>query len=271
MPEGPEILFLSMYLKNKLSDKYISLIGDYSPEINIPLDLEGKIIDISSKGKILFFKLSSKTKNKFYYMHIHFGLSGWIVFNNTSNYLKYKFIVSDNINKSKDYNIGIEDKPRLSKLNVYSEDDHSEIITKLGIDIFQKEFTLENFKFHCTSRKVGLLGLLLKQEIFCGIGNYIKNEAIYLSNVHYQVKSNELTDEQYKTLYNSILFVSYSSLKEQLDSKNMFNKLEPKYTHNIPTILEVPYNYKIYKQSYTPDGKPVKKIQVAGRDTYIVG
>jgi hypothetical protein len=65
--------------------------------------------------------------------------------------------------------------------------------------------------------------------------------------------------------------VSYSSLKEQLDSKNMFNKLEPKYTHNIPTILEVPYNYKIYKQSYTPDGKPVKKIQVAGRDTYIVG
>ena len=57
-----------------------------------------------------------------------------------------------------------------------------------------------------------LANFLLDQHTICGIGNYIKNEAMYLTKLNVFVKMNELTKEQVNHLYKNILFVAYSKL-----------------------------------------------------------
>lgn len=86
MPEGPEILCITTYLKDKILGGTIKL----SQDINNNLSDKNKIVDISCKGKLLFLKINDDNKN--YYLHIHLGLSGWIVFSR-AKYVKYSFIV----------------------------------------------------------------------------------------------------------------------------------------------------------------------------------
>jgi len=261
MPEGPEILCITTCLKDKFLGGKIKLSKDI---INTLFEINEniEIIDIFCKGKLLFIKL--KNDNNFYYLHIHLGLTGWIIFKNPKN-VKYTFIISKN---NKDYHIFIEDKTRLSKLEIHNEEEHNKITDKLGIDIFTKEFTLEKFKQVVKSKNMIFASFLLKQELFCGIGNYIKNEILYMNNLDINIKTKMLSDEQIEELYKDILFVGYSNLIEQLRNINLENKLQEHNKINMPSLLEVPYEYKIYKRKTTLDGKIVKITKVGGRDTY---
>jgi endonuclease-8 len=267
MPEGPEILFFSTFLKRKFMMGKVSDIKSNTDQlINIPIDLEGEVVDICSKGKLLWIKMKSTIANKYYYMHIHLGISGWILFKEPKLFVKYEFKLKTINNK--EHMIYIEDKIRLSKLQIYDEFEHSQILKKLGTEIFTQEFTLEKFKSVIKKRNVILASFLLKQDIFCGIGNYIKNEVLHMGNLKPDIKTGELNDTQIEELYKNILFVSYSCLIEQLQNTDIKQYLAPEYKINIPDNIEVPYKYRIYGRSTTDDGQKVKKIKVGGRDTY---
>ena len=269
MPEGPEILFFSTFLKKKFMTTKISNIKSNTNElINIPVDLEGEIVDVHSKGKLLWMKMTSNTTNKYYYMHIHLGISGWILFKDPKYFVKYEFKLTTK--NGKEFMIYLEDKIKLSKLQIYKEDEHTEIINKLGVEIFINEFRLEKFKSVVKKRNVTLASFLLKQEFFCGIGNYIKNEVLYMGNLDINIKTGELKDEQIDELYKNILFVAYSCLVEQLRNSEIEQYLSSEYKMNMPDNIEVPYKYRIYGRSTTDDGKKVKKVKVGGRDTYTI-
>jgi formamidopyrimidine-DNA glycosylase len=111
-----------------------------------------------------------------------------------------------------------------------------------------------------------LLPTLLKQEYFAGLGNYIKNEAVYLSNIDVYSKTNELTDAEITKLYKNILFVSYSSLITLLTEIGLTN-IAKNIQH---PKLEIPYKYRIYGQTKTSDNKKVYKKKIGGRDTYTI-
>lgn len=260
MPEGPEILCITTFLKDKFIGGKIKLGEDIVNNLSENND----IIDIFCKGKLLFIKI--KSENIFYYLHIHLGLTGWIVFKNPKN-VKYSFIINKN---NKDFNIYIEDKTRLSKIVLYNQEEHEKINNKLGIDIFTEAFSLQKFKQIVKSKNMILASFLLNQELFCGIGNYIKNEVIYMNNFDIKIKTSGLSDNQIEQLYKDILFVAYSNLIEQLRKINLEDKLLNENKVNMPNILEVPYEYKIYKRLITLDGKQVKMTKIGGRDTYYV-
>lgn len=269
MPEGPEILFFSVFLKQKFMTTKISNIKSNTNElINVPVDLEGEVVDVCSKGKLLWIKMTSQTANKYYYMHIHFGISGWILFKDPKYFVKYEFKLTTK--SGKEFMIYLEDKIKLSKLQIYEEDEHNAILKKMGIEIFKNEFTIEKFKNTIKKRNIVLASFLLKQEIFCGIGNYIKNEVLYMGNLDVNIKTGELKDEQINELYKNILFVAYSCLVEQLRNSDIEQFLGAEYKMNMPQKIEVPYKYRIYGRSTTDDGKKVEKVKVGGRDTYKV-
>jgi endonuclease-8 len=269
MPEGPEILFFSVFLKQKFIKSKISDVKSYvDPAIILPTDFEGSIVDISSKGKLLWIKVTSNTANKYYYVHIHFGLDGWILFENPKDFVKYELKLETN-NKQQII-IYLEDKTRLSKLKICEELEHHEILNKLGVEIFKKEFTLEKFSSVIKHKNMMLASFLLKQDLFCGIGNYIKNEVLYMSKLPIKVKTRELSDVQIAQLYKNILFVAYSSLMEQLENQKIKEYLGSEYKINIPDKLEVPYTYKIYRRTTTDEGKKIIKIKIGGRDTYTI-
>ena len=271
MPEGPEILYWSILLKKKLVFKYKfdTIISYTNKPIIIPKDWNGKILETGCKGKLLWIEISSIDKNKKYYMHIHYGITGWLQFEKPETNIKFEFILEDIKTKSK-INLYMEDKRRFSKIVIYNENQHLKIISKLGIDIFEKDFTIDNFNTIIKNKNTMIAPLLLKQEIFCGIGNYIKNEIMYMTELKAKVKTNELNDNQIKELYSNILFVSYSNLVEILKNTKIFKYLDKSKSLYMPKKLEIPYEYKIYGKEITIDGKKVLKIKVGGRDSYCI-
>ncbi len=266
MPEGPEILYFATLFKKKLVDTIISDIKSYTdkPAI-IPKDYIGKVLSIDCKGKLLWFELSGKSQN--YYLHIHYGITGWLTFDKPEKNIKFEFIIKK---KDKDINMYMEDRRRFSKVQFYTKEKHDKIIEELGIDIFTTSFTEEKFKEEVKNKNMVLAAFLLNQNIFCGIGNYIKNEAMYLTTLRVKIKTSDLSNEQISKLYHNILFVSYSTLIEMLRSSKAEKYLEKSKRINEPAKLEIPYEYKIYSREETSDGKKVFKIKVAGRDSYCI-
>ena len=120
-------------------------------------------------------------------MHIHYGITGWLYFEKPESNIKFEFILK-NIKTNSKINLYMEDKRRFSKIIIYDEKQHHQIISKLGIDIFGKDFTLNNFKTIINSKDSMIAPLLLKQEIFCGIVNYIKNEVMYMTKLKAKIK-----------------------------------------------------------------------------------
>jgi formamidopyrimidine-DNA glycosylase len=267
MPEGPEILYTSIYLKKYLKNSQIETIKSFTdkPAI-IPKDYIGIVEDIGCKGKLFWIKVTGKEKS--YYIDIHYGITGWLQEKKPEKNIKFEFVIK---NKNNDYKyLYMEDTRRFSKVQINTQAQHDKLVNKLGVDLLSSNFTLENFKKIIKSKSTILAALLLKQEIFCGIGNYIKNEAIHLTNLKIKVKTNELTDDQIVKLYNNILFISYSTLIELLEFKNLKNILNKEITDLIPKKIEVPYVFKVYSRETTIDGKKVYKIKVAGRDSYCI-
>ena len=258
MPEGPELLYFSTFLKKTLINKKIKDILSFTDKpVILPSTWDGIILDIDNKGKLLWFKISGKN-NKVYYMHVHYGLTGWFTFDKPDKYIKFEFIITD---KDKEYHLYLEDKRRFSKIAIYDILEHESKLNKLGIDIFSDKFTLEKFKEFIKSKNTMLASLLLKQDIFCGIGNYIKNEVMYLTKLKSTIKTSELNDEQIKLLYHNILFVAYSNLIEMLKNSKIEKYLVLNKRINEPKKLEVPYKYKIYGLEETNDKKKYIKLK----------
>ena len=269
MPEGPETLYWSVLLNKKLASKYkFDEIKSFTDKpIIVPKDWEGKIEDSGCKGKLLWLVVSSNGGDKKYYMHIHYGLTGWLTFEKPESYIKFEFVLS-NLKNKKQINLYMEDKRRFSKIGIYTEQQHQKIISKLGVDIFENNFTLEYFKNIINKKDTLVAPLMLKQEIFCGIGNYIKNEVMYMCKLKAKIKTSELDENIIKQLYNDILFVAYSNLVQMLKDTNILKYIPKSKSSNMPKKLEVPYEYKIYGRETTLDGKKVLKIKVGGRDSY---
>ena len=264
MPEGPELTFCSTYFNKILKNHYFKTINSFTDKpVILPDDFNCKILEINNKGKLMWFKILYNNKN--HYIHVHYGITGWLVLNKPDKYLKFELEFIHNNKKNILY---MKDKRRFSKIKFLNEQEHFSIIEKIGVDIFTKEFTFKYFKEIIKSKNTILAGLLLKQEFFSGIGNYIKNEALYLTNLNSKIKTNQLTDKEIKKLYESILFVSYSKLYTELDEYNLKKYLLKDKINHVPKKLEIPYYFKIYNQEKTPNGEKVIKIKVAGRDSY---
>lgn len=290
MPEGPEIYYLSTLLKQKLTNLILTEIkannikydSKNNPDVrfeNLPNNINEqgyKILDVGCKGKLLWLYIcgNKHNENKFY-IHIHMGLTGWLKFDRPYTNANIKYELCFKNTQTNDLEIlYMEDKIKLSKINLYNEYEHNVQIYQLGIDIFSNDFTLEIFKNIIQDKKMILASLLLKQDIICGIGNYIKNEALYIDGLKLKpdVKTSELTEEQINKLYNNILIVSYSNLYTMLSNSNILKYLDENKLINLPDMnkLIVPYEYQIYKCEYTIDGYQVYKTKISGRDSYYI-
>lgn len=266
MPEGPELLYFATLLKKKLKNATIYDIKSFTdkPAI-IPKDYEGKILSVNSKGKLLWFQVTGKSQD--YYLHIHYGISGWLTFDRPEKNIKFEFNIKK---KDKEITMYMEDQRRFSKVKIVNFKEHNNIIDKLGIDIFSAEFTEEKFKETIKEKNMILAAFLLNQNIFCGIGNYIKNESMYKTYLRVKIKTSDLIDEQISKLYHNILFIAYSTLIEMLRDSKAEKYLDPSKRVNEPKKLEIPYIFQIYSREKTLDGQTVYKIKVAGRDSYCI-
>lgn len=255
MPEGPEIKFIGELCRKKLlNSKLIDIISNSKDKVKLPQI--SKLVDIQTKGKLLILIF------KDFYFHIHFGLTGWLTFER-DQYPKYELTF-------KLYNkimyVYIDDMRRFSKLKIYTNKSaHEKNINKLGVDILTQNFTLEYFTEKIKKQNKAIVSFLLEQDKFAGIGNYIKNESLYLAKINPNKKTGDLDDTQIKALYESIKFVAYSNTIDLLKEKKL----------HIDTIFKsiktkIPYYFNVYEQEKDLKGNKVTEEIIAGRRSFYV-
>lgn len=251
MPEGPEILYLSKICgKHLIGHKLVEIKSNSKHRINLPHISSLK--EIKTYGKQMVFIFDD------FYFHIHLGLTGWIVFKD-AEYPRYELIF-DNLT------MYIDDSRKFSKLKIYKDKKESEKkIKKLGVDILTKDFTFDYFSNYIQSKNKNISSLLLTQDKICGIGNYIRNEALYIAKISPHRSASDLDEKEIKKLYNAIIHVSYSNYIEMMK----MNKLSiDKMYKEIKT--EVPYIFKVYSNTVDPNGNKISIEDIGGRKSYYV-
>jgi formamidopyrimidine-DNA glycosylase len=260
MPEGPEIKYIKQICHTYLLYHELVNIQSNSKTV-VKLPSKSKLIDIQSKGKLLILIF------KDYFLHIHFGLTGWLTFENP-DYPKYELTFKKGSSEIKAY---IDDSRRFSKLKFLDDNEHNKALDKLGIDIFNKEFTLDFFEKEINKVNKKIVAFLLEQNKFCGIGNYIKNESLYISKIDPYSNTSNLDENDIKNLYDAIRFCAFSNFVE-LVKENKELKLDKDELNRLKkeVKLEVPYKYRVYQQETDPSGNKVIKKDISGRKTFYV-
>lgn len=258
MPEGPEIKYIKELCKKHLIGKTLeNIISNSDTKVKLPK--KSKLIDVESKGKqmVLIFE-------DFWFL-IHFGLTGWLTFAD-AKYPRYELHFND-------LTVYIDDSRRFSKLKIYeSEQSYKKVLNKLGIDIFSDEFTEDFFIESFGKSKKAIVAFLMDQSKFSGIGNYIKNESLYLSRISPHRKTDKITDEEKSKLFKSILHVAYSNFVENMELNKI--KLDKKDTKRIKELnikISSPYKFNVYgRDDYDLKGNKLTIEDIGGRTCYYV-
>lgn len=255
MPEGPEIKLLSEFLRKKIIGKQMTNLVSIS-KLKVKWDRPHTVLDVGCKGKLIWIEFED------FVLHIVLLINGWI-FDEKEPNIKYILVFETGLK------IYVTDPRKLCRIVRMDYDKHNEILDKnFGIDILTVNFTSDAFFNLVYDHSMNICAFLMDQKILAGVGNYIKNEALYLARILPRRKTDDLTDDEIEDLFCQIKFVSFSNLIEQMIDYGLrippsIKKLEPKY-------LEVPYRFKVYKMDFDPDGLQVKSQIIAGRNTYYV-
>jgi endonuclease-8 len=303
MPEGPEITILSQYLKTKLLNRIINrcdiLSGKYKrkPFDNILLLSmnQHKIIDIDSKGKLLWFVLENIENNNIIYMTSHLGLSGFWSFEKPSS-TRIKLLI-EHEKEDKFYDLYYEDDRNFGNINIYlQKEDFLKKINELAYDALKEDYTAKNFidwtkKYLSKSSKRGeqlIANVLMNQKqsdgIVCGIGNYLMAEILYNAKISPFRIMNSLSDFDLTSLCDSIQYVTKLSYYNnttgymahfgdfiKLHKERIDKKIYPNYHPKI-NVHNEEFKFNVYRQEKDPYGNNVeidKTIQNE-RSTYWV-
>jgi|SRR5579859_857743 len=179
MPEGPEVRLQADLLQRVVGSTIHGarvVSGRYLRKPITGLDeLAGsRITAINNHGKLIYFALDGKR-----YIHSTLGMSGsWEAEN-----LKHTRI-SLTLSKS---TIHYHDPRNFGTLKIVSAAEHQEKLSLLGPDFSKPldESVTTEIERRLSSYGSGCIAQsLLDQRIFCGIGNYLRADALYLAKIN---------------------------------------------------------------------------------------
>lgn len=242
MPEGPEILKYSLFLKNLCLNKtIISMHGNGAKiknnigELKLPLIVN----NVWSHGKVIIFELYDEKENNNYYMTSQLGMKGkW-----SDKYIKYtNLIISfgelvENVGKyQKTFSIYYADQLKygticllkdlndvfkrhgpclmtasLIRNNHMSMDKLNVIQIENICDICKYKDEIRNKSFRKDKR---LAEFMMEQNRVSGVGNYLRAEILYRSKLSPMRLLSTLSDDEIKMLYEETLTNMYESFKD---------------------------------------------------------
>ena len=139
----------------------------------------------------------------------------------------------------------------------------------IGTDILDVDFTLDYVIQTMESRKRNICSILMDQKLFAGLGNYIKNDALYLAHISPYQKSNKLTKSEYSKLWNSIRWIAFSNVSTWFKEYNL--TCPAHILKRAPKKLLVPYEFFVYDRTEDSLGNEIVFLKsCGGRRTYYV-
>ena len=134
----------------------------------------------------------------------------------------------------------------------------------LGPEPLSDEFTVERFAQALASRKSGIKGVLLDQQVVAGLGNIYADEALFYASIHPLRRANTLTMAEIARLHEGIIVVLTRSIEHGGTTfsgyRDMWGEAGDNYNH-----------VRVYQQ----DGKPcvqcgtlIERIVIAQRSAH---
>ncbi|OQY35130.1 MAG: formamidopyrimidine-DNA glycosylase [Chloroflexota bacterium] len=213
--------------------------------------VQGQTVErIGRRGKYLLIHLSEDT------LVLHFRMSGEVVVEaQTEPVAKHCRLM-----------LNFDDGIRLAFNNprkfgrVWLVADPEALLAHLGPEPLSDAFTPERFYTTLQGCHRQMKYFLLDQKIIAGLGNIYVDEALYLSKIHPQTKSDTLSFEQAELLWKSIRQVLRDGIENQGTSFDWMYK-GGNYQHFL----------KVYQRTGEPCaicGTPIKRITIAQRGTH---
>ena len=232
MPEGPSILHLKEQLL-PFKGKLVKKAGGYGA-MSAAWIKGKKLIDIITWGKHLLFVFSTGT------VRVHLGLFGDILINERKK-VNRSFFLEFATGEINGYVVkAIKLQKPLKEIYDWRTDILSRNFDKAYIKTLLKK------QAHKTIDEV-----LMDQAIFSGVGNKIRNEALYRAAIHPLSLTGKIPAVKINKLINEV--VNYATL--------FYNQLHAKGVNNF---------FQVYQQEYAADGSEVtmKVLQKSKRKIF---
>lgn len=219
MPEGPSLL----HLKDKLmpfKNKVVKKAGGYGKMSTSWINGK-KLLDIQTWGKHLFFIFKDGAVN------IHLGLFGEVLVDarkkvNRSFFLEFA---------TGEINGYVVRAKKEAKDLAETYDWRTDILSKKYDKTYVKKLIKENGKKYIEE-------VLMDQQIFTGVGNIIRNEALYRAGIHPLSVIEKIPAAKITKLINEVL--AYAKI--------FYNNLDKKGVNK---------DFSVYKQEFAEDGSEV--------------
>lgn len=288
MPEVCEIALTSEMLYNVLInyqlikinviDKKFKKVPKNLPKINKLLPI--KVIDINSKGKLMWIEFTDQN-NKNVYMTTGFGLEGKWSFEE-GKYAKMSFVFE---NKNEDKKTLIwNDIFSYGNIAFYTEKkDFTKKINSLGMDFLKSTYDyhiiwekIKNIKKTKFNNKMIVELLMDQKKLGSGLGNYLTPEILYRAKIKPSRKVSTLTENDAKILTKTIkrvLKLCYHSNDNKYLTflQKYLNKYVRKTYHDSTDIDDEGFEFLVYRRKEDDFGNKVKADKlIKGRTTYWV-
>lgn len=241
-PEGPEVARVSDSLNNILIGRTLSSIiitekGLKNHSSLRRIDFPSVITEITSKGKKILIYIKRNDGSKILIANALMMTGYWSF--KTDNYVKFTFIFKE----SKPIHFcSIRGFSRTYVL--HTENERKEFLNKIGPDILRETLSItewiERMRKMTIKRKGSrpflICDALIEQKIFSGIGNYIRADAMYISEIKPDRPVYSLSDEELERLYIAVCRVVTKSYKSKGYTIRDFKHVDGRPGHYIPLI-----------------------------------
>jgi len=274
MPEGPEVTIVAENLNKLLKDKYITSYqltdtGRYrkkGPDNCIPFgdSLPLKVMKVENKGKLIFFTFTDGEKE--FYMLNTLGMSG-VWHKQTGKHTCFIFEYSSSKEGVKKEKIYFIDQRHFGTIKLLTSKEYLEKKLKdIGPDMLNdSKMSLELFKERMMKYKHwNLVKALMCQKIISGIGNYLKSESLYHAKISPLLKVEDLSEDQFYQLYQSIRLKIVSSYNDGGVSVKNFSDIDDKKG-------QYHFSFEVYGKKEDKFGNKVERVVLADkRSTFYV-
>lgn len=263
MPEGPECRRIAEDLAKITSGRTLKSInilsGRYLKKLPTGIDkikenLPVGVVGVGVHGKFIYWILQKE-----FSIWNTLGMSGsWSSSKNKHSRVEFKFMDGEIIY--------FDDIRNFGTLK-FTEGKHQLIqkLNSLGPDMLAEDVSNEKFIKNIRKKdSQNICKALMNQAVVCGVGNYIKSDALWLSRINPHRKVKEISDTELCKLNHSIKSIireSYNSGGATIRTYKNFNGEEGQYSSR----------FLVYNQKVDPDGnKVVKETTPDGRSTHWV-
>ena len=258
MPEGPEVRSIYDSIKSQITDlsllsiKY--LVDDRKIPTEVDFDFPLKLTNITCKGKNTFFHFIDPN-DVVLHLRCHLKMTGhWSFEPEVKSFVSFNFgIVFPDINLSMK-TIYFSDTRKFATLDFIDTNTYNDTLSKIGPDLLTEDVSAETWL--AVSQKYKrwqICKFLLEQKAFSGIGNYLKAEILYDTNVTPESTVSELISS------NNFDQIRLSAMKIIRESYN--NNGLTIQSYSTPDNTVGTFKCKVYGVNQCPLGHVVSKAK----------